>query len=137
MECRRNAFSNHAYDLNRIINWLRKIKESSCNQCQKKLTKESCYIYLREEKKIKKWEINKITQNDWLAGDVPILFCTESCFKQSIYYPQPKPKPKQSKKTKQNTSQQTQNQPQTTQSAQEDYTYCPQCPKKIKDSDKY
>ena len=97
--------SNHKFTL--IINWLRNIKNNNCSQCKNKLSKERCYIYLREKNKMKKWEIDKIHWTDHQAGDILVLFCSENCYKQSIYFPQTETKPKQPKPNNQQNTQKT------------------------------
>jgi len=60
------------------------LKRKDCYQCKKQLPNE-LWIYSRKDNKAKEWKISNPC-GDWEDWDNPILFCSENCFKQSIYF---------------------------------------------------
>ncbi|RHZ36125.1 hypothetical protein [endosymbiont GvMRE of Glomus versiforme] len=113
---------------------LGKIQNSICDKCKKKLSEDNCYVYIYENRNIKKWAIEQAKEFD--VDRFHILFCSENCFKQSYHYPQKyksrrkKSKPKKSSKK---TNQQLENQ----EIEQEEYTYCRECVSKVREGEEY
>lgn len=103
----RIVFSDSDRGLTSISLALKKIKKSNCNQCQKQLTKDNCYVYFWKNKNIVKWIMEKA--KNFSSKDFNILFCSPNCFQKSIYSKQTNKKATVQNKTKSQSNQQLKN----------------------------